>query len=109
MNTENTTMAQTENVTQTKFKKSCLEISIHGVIKAIEQIRSERGDFYANTIILPAEDLMSKPTRLVVYSLRPLGEEESIVDTIITIKPSFRMNNGKWFFNCSLWREKAAN
>lgn len=92
-----------------KFKKSCLEISIHGVIKAIEQIRSERGDFYANTVLIPAQDVMHSPTRLVVYSHRPLGEEESVVDTVVNVRPSFRNNNGKWFFNCSLWKEKAAH
>ena len=102
-------MAETQTTNQIKFRKSCFDISIHGVIKAIEQIRSERGDFYANTIIIPAEDLLHKPTQLVVYSHRPLGEEEGIIDTTITLRPSFRHTNGKWFFNCSLWKEKAAH
>ena len=95
-------MAQTE----TKISPSCLEIKVCGKVVAIEQIQGREKPFYANTVVLPAEDTYSKPVRLVVNSKLPFAEEGQIIDTIVYVVPQWRSSNGKWFFNCNLWKDK---
>lgn len=95
-------MAQAE----TKIQPSCLEIKVCGKIVGIEQIKGREKDFYANTIIIPATDTFEKPTRLVINSKMPFASEGDIIDTIAHVIPQWRNNNGRWFFNCNLWKDK---
>ena len=90
-----------------KFKESKLQVEINGKLVAIEQIKSERGDFYANTLVIPAKDTLSNPKRIVVYSQMPIGPEESVVDSTFYLRSSFKNRNGRWFNTLSLWNEPA--
>ena len=94
---------------KTPIKASCLEIKVSGKVVAVEQIQGRMNPFYANTIVIPAEDEFSKPTRLVINSKLPIAAEGDIVDTIAHVVPQWRSNNNKWFFNCNLWKEKLVN
>lgn len=89
-----------------KVAPSCLEIKVAGKLVAIEQVKGKENTFYANTIVIPAVDQFSKPTRLVVNSRLPFGQEGTIIETTAFVNPQWRNNNGKWFFGCNLWREK---
>ncbi|SHH37451.1 hypothetical protein [Desulfofustis glycolicus] len=102
-------MAQTTTApsTETKFKDSRLEVFVHGVIKAVEQIKSQRGDFYANRIIIPAKDTLHRPTEIVINSRMPMGREESEIETTAFLSASSRFNNGRWFNQLSLWDQPA--
>ena len=95
-------MAQAE----TKISPSCLEIKVSGKVVTVEQIEGREKRFYANTVILPAEDTYSKPIRLVVNSRLPMAEEGQLIDTVVHVVPQWRSNNGRWFFNCNLWKDK---
>ena len=91
---------------QTKIKESCLEVKICGKIVGIEQIEGRNNSFYSNTIIIPSADEFSKPTRLVINSKLPFAEEGQIVEAVAHVVPQWRNKDGKWFFNCNLWKEK---
>ncbi len=94
---------------KTNIKPSCLEIKVSGKLVAVEQIQGRQKQFYANTIVIPAEDEFHKPTRIVINSRMPIASEGDIVDTIAHVVPQWRSNNNKWFFNCNLWKEKLEN
>ena len=89
-----------------KIKPSCLEINVCGRVEAIEQIQGKQKQFYASTIIIPAEDTFSRPARVIVNSNMPFGEEGTMVDTIVHVVPQWRTNDGKWYFSCNLWKDK---
>jgi hypothetical protein len=99
--------ATTSTPDTTKFKDSKLEIFVHGVIKAVEQIKSQRGDFYATRIVIPAKDTLHRPTEIVINSRMPLGREESVIETSAFLSASSRFNNGRWFNQLSLWDQPA--
>lgn len=92
-----------------KIKPSKLDINISGKVVAVEQIKGKNSDFYANTIVIPAEDTFSRPQRVIVNSRLPFAEEDQIVDITAHVVPMWRNNNGQWFFNCNLWRDKPEN
>ena len=89
-----------------EVSQSCLEIKVSGKLIAVEQIKGKENTFYANTIVIPAPDTFSRPTRLVVNSRLPFAQEGAIIDTIAYVNPQWRNSNGKWFFGCNLWRDK---
>jgi hypothetical protein len=89
-----------------KIKPSCLEINVCGRIESIEQIQGKQKQFYATTVIIPAEDTFSRPIRVQVNSKMPFGEAGVMVDTLVHVVPQWRSNNGKWFFSCNLWKDK---
>ena len=102
-------MAEAQAKTENKIPPSCLEVKISGKVVAIEQIQGRQNPFYANTIIIPAEDTYQKPIRLIVNSKMPFAEEQQMVNFIAFVVPQWRNNNGKWFFNCNLWKDKLGN
>jgi hypothetical protein len=92
--------------TKEKVGPSCLEIKVSGKLVAVEQIQGKENKFYSNTIVIPASDPYSKPTRLVINSKLPFATEGTIVDTLAYVNPQWRNSNGKWFFGCNLWKDK---
>lgn len=92
---------------QQKTKLSCLEILICGKVVGVEQIQGKNNNlFYSNTIVMPAVDTFSRPTRVVLNSKLPFAQEGDMVETTAYVQPRWRQNDGKWFFNCNLWRDK---
>jgi hypothetical protein len=100
-------MSQATTPETIKFKDSKLEVFVHGVIKAVEQVKSQRGDFYATRIVIPAKDTLHRPTEIVINSRMPLGREDSIIETNAYLSASSRLNNGRWFQQLSLWDQPA--
>jgi len=99
-------MAQTETK---PIDKSCLEIKVSGKITAIEQINGKNSQFYASRVIIPASSPYDKPTQLQVNSKLPFGSEGDLVDITAYVRPMWRNNDGRWFFSCSLWKDKPEN
>ena len=102
-------MAEAQTKTENKIPPSCLEIKVSGRVEAIEQIQGKQNPFYANTITIPAEDTFKRPLKIVINSKLPFAEEGQMVNTIVHVIPHWRNNNGKWFFNCNLWKDKLGN
>ena len=92
--------------TETKIKPSCLEVKLNGKVTAIETIKGKKGDFYASRLIIPAEDQFTKPTQLSINSILPFCSEGDLVEIVAYVRPMWRNNEGKWFFSCSLWKDK---
>lgn len=92
--------------TNEKLQAAKLQLTIKGKILAVEQVKTQNGIFFSNTIVIPAEDTYSKPTRIQVNSQMPIGREEEMVNGLmVNIVPQWRKNAGKWFFNCNLWQD----
>lgn len=89
-----------------KIKPSCLEINVSGKLVGIEQIKGRERNFYANTIVIPAEDTFQKPKRIIVNSQMPFADEDQIINIIAHVVPQWRNNDGTWYFNCNLWKDK---
>lgn len=94
---------------ETKIKPSCLEITVSGKVVGIEQIQGRQNPFYANTVVIPAEDTFKKPQRVIINSKLPFASEGDMIDTIVFVVPQWRSKDGRWFFNCNLWKEKLEN
>ncbi len=91
---------------EVNIPESCLEISINGKISTIEEINTEKSKFYVNTIVIPAKDKFTKPTRLQVNSEMPLGREEDIVQILANVAPVWRLHGKNWYCNNSIWEKR---
>ena len=98
-------MPQTDH----KFKPSKLEVHLNGLIQAVEQVKSDRGDFYASTIVIPAPNVTTNPKRITVYSQMPIGGEDTVIDQPFYLRSTFKNRQGRWFNTLSLWDTPATN
>ncbi len=92
--------------TMTKIKPSCLEIKVFGKVDAVERIQGKKKQFYANTVVIPAENTFKKPVRIVINSQEPIAAEGELIETIAYVTPQWRNKDNNWYFNCNLWKEK---
>jgi len=83
---------------------SSLHVRLHGVIDRMEKYDGEENTIYTTTIIIPAPDTMSSPTRLQVKSAKKIGSPEEMVDIKAIVRSRYwKPKAGNVRYQAELW------
>jgi len=83
---------------------SSLNIRLHGQIDRVEKYEGEENTIYTTTIIIPAPDTMSSPTRLQVKSAKKIGSAEEMVDIKAIVRSRYwKPKTGNVRYQAELW------
>lgn len=83
---------------------SNLHVRLHCAIDRMEKFVGEAGSIFTTTVIIPAPDTMSSPTRLQVKSTKQLGSPEEMIDIKCVVRSRYwKPKTGNVRYQAELW------